>query len=45
MVVTHLRGAGTSEAEMEALAIYMGHSVAMQVLLFLVFAWGACVGV
>lgn len=31
MVVTHLRSRGTSENEMEALAIYMGHSVAMQV--------------
>ncbi|KAI8466409.1 MAG: hypothetical protein J3K34DRAFT_433844 [Monoraphidium minutum] len=30
MVVTHLRSQGTSEGEMEALAIYMGHSVAMQ---------------
>ena len=31
MIVTHLRSRGTSEGEMEALAIYMGHSVAMQV--------------
>ena len=31
MVVTHVRGAGlASDAELEALAMYMGHSVAMQ---------------
>ena len=30
MVVTHLRGGGASERELEALAIYMGHSLAMQ---------------
>lgn len=30
MVVTHLRTQGTSEGEMEALAIYMGHSITMQ---------------
>jgi hypothetical protein len=29
-VVTHLRGTGASERELEALAIYMGHSVEMQ---------------
>ncbi|GAB4819278.1 hypothetical protein N2152v2_006324 [Parachlorella kessleri] len=29
-VVTYLRGAGASERELEALAIYMGHSVEMQ---------------
>lgn len=30
MIVTHLRGSGASERELEALAIYMGHSVEMQ---------------
>ncbi|GBF97947.1 hypothetical protein Rsub_10620 [Raphidocelis subcapitata] len=30
MVVTHLRSVGTSENEMEALAMYMGHSISMQ---------------
>lgn len=29
-VVTHLRGTNASEKELEALAMYMGHSVAMQ---------------
>ena len=29
-IVTYLRGSGASERELEALAIYMGHSVAMQ---------------
>jgi hypothetical protein len=31
MIVTHLRGGDASEKELEALAIYMGHSIAMQV--------------
>ncbi|KAG1654661.1 hypothetical protein FOA52_003818 [Chlamydomonas sp. UWO 241] len=30
MIVTHLRGGDASEKELEALAIYMGHSIAMQ---------------
>ena len=30
MIVTHLRGTDASEKELEALAIYMGHSLAMQ---------------
>jgi hypothetical protein len=30
MIITHLRGTDASERELEALAIYMGHSVAMQ---------------
>eukprot|EP00877_Chromochloris_zofingiensis_P012617 jgi/Chrzof1/7609/Cz02g30040.t1 len=30
MVVTHLKTLGTSELQMEALALYMGHSVKMQ---------------
>ena len=30
MIVTHLRGSDASEKELEALAIYMGHSIAMQ---------------
>ncbi|CAL5226027.1 g8835 [Coccomyxa viridis] len=30
MVVTYLRGSGASERELEALAIYMGHSLEMQ---------------
>ena len=30
MIVTHLRGSEASEKELEALAIYMGHSVDMQ---------------
>ncbi|KAK9843821.1 hypothetical protein WJX81_007539 [Elliptochloris bilobata] len=30
MIVTHLRSTGASERELEALAIYMGHSLAMQ---------------
>lgn len=30
MVVTHLRGGNASERELEALALYMGHSLAMQ---------------
>lgn len=29
-VVTYLRGSGATERELEALAIYMGHSVEMQ---------------
>ena len=30
MIITHLRGTDASERELEALAIYMGHSLAMQ---------------
>lgn len=30
MIVTHLRSGDASERELEALAIYMGHSIAMQ---------------
>ena len=30
MIITHLRGTDASERELEALAVYMGHSVAMQ---------------
>jgi hypothetical protein len=30
LVVTHLRAQGTGEPEMEALAVYMGHSVRQQ---------------
>jgi hypothetical protein len=30
MIITHLRGTDASERELEALAIYMGHSMAMQ---------------
>jgi hypothetical protein len=30
MIVTHLRSSDASEKELEALAIYMGHSIAMQ---------------
>jgi hypothetical protein len=30
MIVTHLRRTNASEKELEALAIYMGHSLAMQ---------------
>jgi hypothetical protein len=29
-IVTHLRGTDASESELEALALYMGHSVSMQ---------------
>jgi hypothetical protein len=30
MIVTHVRGSDASEKELEALALYMGHSIAMQ---------------
>lgn len=30
VIVTHLRSSDASEKELEALAIYMGHSIAMQ---------------
>jgi integrase len=30
MIITHLRGTDASERQLEALAIYMGHSLAMQ---------------
>jgi len=30
MIVTYLRSGDASERELEALAIYMGHSIAMQ---------------
>ena len=30
MVVTHVRGTDASEKELEALALYMGHSINMQ---------------
>jgi hypothetical protein len=30
MIVTHVRDSDASEKELEALALYMGHSIAMQ---------------